>query len=184
MSYILDALKKSDQERQSGKGPSLQTVHSPKRFHAASNDLKWVIAILLCILLALVAFLGQPYWQRPASQTTTVATVPKAAAVSPQATMTAPVQSRSEQSKPILNTAAIRFVDLDADMRAEIPSLTFSFHVYSENPQRRTIIINNRRVREGQLVEKGLLLEEITELGVVFIWQDKLRFSIDVVQAW
>ena len=83
-----------------------------------------------------------------------------------------------------LNESAIRFNDLDAYVRAEVPGLTFSFHVYSDTPVRRTIIINGRRVREGEWVEKQLLLEEITPKGVILIWNGLHRFSIDVVDGW
>ena len=85
---------------------------------------------------------------------------------------------------PTLNASAIRFNDLDANTRTAIPGLTFSFHVYSDNPSLRTIIINNRRVKEGAFVEKDLLLEEISPQGVVLIWQNRVRFSIDVVESW
>ena len=183
MSYILEALKKSDQERQSGKGPSLQTVHTPARFSAQSSEMKWIIVILLCMLAAMLVFISMPFWlaeEQPA--TDNIALVAQSETAKPPAQPQKAVESI--ETVPILNSAALRFVDLDANTRSEIPSMTFSFHVYSDNPEKRTIIINNRRVREAELVEKGLLLEEITDTGVVFVWQNRVRFSIDVVEAW
>ncbi len=56
--------------------------------------------------------------------------------------------------------------------------------MYSANVDRRTIIINKRRVKEGAVVSEGLTLIEITEKGVVLDWKKRYRFMIDVVENW
>ena len=53
MSYILGALKKSDQQRQQGAGPSLQTIHRPVLVSSDSPLLKLILSLLLLLLFAL-----------------------------------------------------------------------------------------------------------------------------------
>lgn len=62
MSYILDALKKSDRERKQGEIPDLQSDHGPrfgqgKKGHKFSLW-KWLLAGALCGVLALVLYWG------------------------------------------------------------------------------------------------------------------------------
>ncbi len=53
MSYILDALKKSDQERNQGGVPNLQTVHIPV---SVESQTPWVLYGFISILLLVLAF--------------------------------------------------------------------------------------------------------------------------------
>jgi len=56
MSYILDALKKSDQERKRGDVPGLQTVHIPI---AATQEKPWLLyGVVVFLLLALAFVIG------------------------------------------------------------------------------------------------------------------------------
>ena len=56
MSYILDALKKSDQERQQGDVPDLQTVHVP--VSVESVPVRWPYIVIGALLLSLAFVLG------------------------------------------------------------------------------------------------------------------------------
>ena len=65
----------------------------------------------------------------------------------------------------------------------QLPTLDFAFHVYSEVVEQRTIIINDRRLTEGQMIARGLKLHTITESGVILFYQDRF-FHVDVVTQW
>lgn len=81
-------------------------------------------------------------------------------------------------------TLRIEEVDeLPEDVRNNLPAMTFSFHVFSSTPQQRTIIINNRRLREGEEVSAGLTLQQITEDGVVLLFEQH-RIHISVLSGW
>ncbi len=54
MSYILDALKKSDQERKRGDVPGLQTVHIPLDVEQKSPRILYAFIVLLLVVLAFV----------------------------------------------------------------------------------------------------------------------------------
>ena len=55
--------------------------------------------------------------------------------------------------------------------------------MYSEVAEQRTIIINDRRLTEGQMIARGLKLHTITESGVILFYQDRF-FHVDVVTQW
>lgn len=57
MSYILEALKKADQEREFGAVPGLATPHETDRAETRYRRWPWIIAVLLSVNLVLVALL-------------------------------------------------------------------------------------------------------------------------------
>jgi general secretion pathway protein B len=210
MSYILDALKKSDQQRQQNNGPTLQTVQHSQVLQPSAGAFNWLIAIIVLLLVTLLALAGWYYVTGQAKNSsvsaaaTTVAVAPSSTANQPVlppavdtpptvAAQVAPVNSQAAapaQVVPAVPAATakrepvVEMWQLPDTVQQQLPAMTFSFHVYSDNPQRRTIIINNRRVKQGDTVAQGLLLEEITPLGVVLQWQQLHRFSINVVENW
>ncbi len=222
MSLILEALKKSEQERRRDKGPDLQTIHQP----IASAALKRSYSILWIGLVVVlnVAALGYWVWHfqhtqsavantAPApAQAAPVAVAPTGAAVAAVAAPTlpapAPAQPAPTDSSPEYtryepnqgfaprpapapatmpapaSTARVQeLAELSPSQRNAVPAMTFSFHVYSADPQRRTIIINNRRLREGDSIDTGVDLQEITEDGVI-ITMDGRRIHIGVLAGW
>lgn len=223
MSYILDALKKSDQERQQGSNPTIQTI---QRSHVSSNDhnlWRWIAIVMAMILLIGLGFYSwNSYFnyngskklnlasdisddqqrletgpEEPAAIQIEPASSDRLAAEKADAKETytnidaadniARVASSSSHSvnEPTENSLqTLAFWELPDTVQQEIPALTFSFHVYSKNPERRTIIINKRRIKEGGLITKDLVLREITEKGVVIDWESEYRFSIDIVENW
>lgn len=223
MSLILDALKKSEQERRRDKGPDLQTIHQPTTTRAPqrSNGLWWGAALVV-VNVAVLAY----WWQQRSAAPTAIAAAPlataPAAAPAPQvaavpaAQAPAPTQvppAAQQQPAAIAPTAAATQVqpeytnivpgggaagaattaadsqrieevdELSEDIRNNLPAMTFSFHVFSTNPQQRTIIINNRRMREGEEISAGLLLQQITEDGVILLFAQH-RIHISVLSGW
>ena len=57
MSYILDALKKSEQERGHGTAPSVQTLHSSALGHHSSKTHLWPYLLLAAVFINLAALL-------------------------------------------------------------------------------------------------------------------------------
>ena len=215
MSLILDALKKSEQERRRDKGPDLQTIHQPvvTRVPRRSSGAIWGGLVLLVNAAAL----GYWWQQRPPAPTN-VAPAPAAAAPAPVAAPpaaaapeAAPAPAAAGAALPAPGTATVasdaefthitpgagtagadiaatemRIEEVDElpeDVRNNLPAMTFSFHVYSSTPQQRTIIINNRRMREGEEISSGLVLQQITEDGVILLFAGH-RIHISVLSGW
>lgn len=198
MSYLLEALKKSDKERQRGAIPDLQTDHSRpsvrKRRQRASS---WYLSGIT--VLVLLCGGGLVWWQYSPQGAQTDKSLPETvellveeevprpipvAKVSPPRVVVAAKTESVVEEKEAIPKANAAFVpplldELPVAIRAAIPDLSFAGHVYSDVPQKRLIIINNRIVREGDLVGDGLTLEKIDYEGVVLRYESSV-FRVDL----
>ena len=68
-------------------------------------------------------------------------------------------------------------------LQQAIPQLQFAGHVYSSNPQQRSVIINGRYMSEGDELMAGMKLLSITMDSVVFYYQGQ-QFKVTVLQDW
>ena len=235
MSYILDALKKSDQERKRGEIPSLQTVHADQ-FSAEHKRsvMHWKVILLLGFVSLTVLAVG--LWRWPAGPPPQVVQqpqpTPKRIAIAPLAEQEmqpqrqppvqngAPEFTGSEQKvgprviepaqkelppgpqnptdTPVVQPEVViqptplqqpehtsatamplpkaasepgsslpLLKELSVDQQKAIPEITLAGHVYADQPSRRMIMINNRIVREGEMVGENLRLVKITWDGVI-----------------
>ncbi len=233
MSYILEALKKSEKERQLDEIPDLQADHSlpPSKREERKSPVwrtpKVVISGAACVAALLwwklsaeppVSVAETPLKTIPAASvpeippqkvsqvvekadavlpvvneqpvkknsqavahsekpsSPSVATVGRKKIVSrPTAVLTsAPIPARKIDSSPPEKaefSLPPLMEDLPVAIRAGIPDLTFAGHVYSEVAAKRLIIINNRIVREGDLISNGLSLKQIDPDGVVLQYE-------------
>lgn len=76
-----------------------------------------------------------------------------------------PEQSRQAQ----LDT--ISYWQLPEPVRAELPPLKISVLVFAERPEDRFILLNGRRVAEGEEPDPGLVLKQIRREGAVFSYR-------------
>lgn len=191
MSYILDALRKAEQERQSQQSPDLHSVQG-SRVAQKNSSAKWLVigAIVLAVVAVNVAVW---LWQSraPASDNGTAG----AAAQNEQSR--SPVSAAPQQGSAADPAAAVQPVavapaeqhsvqelwQVASHIKAAVQDLKFSFHVYSKKPQRRTIIINNHRMREGDKITADLTLEEITKDGVILAHPDTL-VHVAILEQW
>lgn len=221
MSYILDAIKKSEAERGHGSIPGLQTVHSSSLNYKTERKQLWpyiIIALLLINTTGLIYyFLNEEQSIRPVSNitvpTTTTATTtpptttrtiasiqqPEALTVTPAIQtkkVTAPMQTTdiedrtpvfaAQSMSPYAGTSHREIVsidDLPDYLKLRIPTMDFTGHVYSSNPQQRSIIINGSFMEEGDAINHELTLSEITAKGAVFNIEDTF-FAISILSGW
>ena len=208
MSYILEALKKSDQERRQGDVPDLQTVHIPIAME--SDPARWPYVIIVLLMLSLTFVLGM---LRPWETQVTVpdvvqvdkkiepiALLPARAIVDqpqrmvenhPQSNQTerqlkkaVVVEQSSKSNNPSLDLDSVQHLyDTPPLVQQAIPEMTFAAHVFSSNVEQRSVIINGHSMSEGEVVMDGLKIEQITQNGIVFNYNDQL-FRMDVLQDW
>jgi len=230
MSFIFDALKKSQSSRQQQSGPGTISVEAAPRAAQPHNWLALVISIVVLNLLAIAMlawFISRdrsandmlsavPVEQNaqppaviaeasgiqkeassnpvtesssgvvrgevrplsaevrdsgPSSTTQPVAQVPPPAVVAPA--QTRKVEPTPSESAGFLPTLA----ELKLDQRIELSPLHIDVHVYNENPQRRFVLINARKYKEGERLTEGPLLEEIRRDGLVMYYRDQ-RFLV------
>lgn len=276
MSYILEALKKSERERGQGEVPGVQTVHSAGLLYRQPAKARWPYFLIAAIGLnavLLAAFLYQrqstpqtpdtrlapaagdaAMWHeniapapaslqeatpsRPApparhalvrektpppgavpaaplgttqapiektdaapvkkSARPTAARMPAAQPASPPADTRAtkppgqdatPAKHAEQahlaapQDSAMQNTAIIDQNELPPAIARQLPGIVISAHIYSATPAQRSMIINNRYLEEGDFVDEGLQLKEITPQGAIFDYNGIL-FRNNEVAGW
>lgn len=231
MSFILDAIKKSENERKRSRGPdvhSLQDSAPPVQGRQSFANRLLMLIVALCILVVGFIWLwpqisGQlsslikPTDVNPSVQSQTQNIPANSTTASEQtaavnntdyndsstnngavnqntastAVFSATANNQSDQIRTDYqandtlppNYLIKELWELPADFQSTVPSMDFSFHVFSHTPEKRTIIINGRRVREGQMVASGLKLRLITETGIILYFRGRF-FSVDVIEKW
>ena len=189
MSFILDALRKSENERQQSAVPGISDV--PTVVHDARVP-KWVLGII-ATLSAGILVLGWAWWQssgesnvanvRPSGVLPRTQTIPPAntagtvrnlarepdagtASASQQTTAAPVVQPTPEPDVPTMAIGPPTMMELLA-AGTVLPEMTLELHVYSGTPAQRFIRINSASYREGDVLSEGLRVVSITEEGVI-----------------
>jgi general secretion pathway protein B len=188
MSFILDALKKSEAERQRQAGPvSFEAPASrPHRGVPTWVVVAGVVLVLANLLGLLWVLLRQPSANPPAGTGATSASRNAPAAVTaarPAAGggvaaapagdgAAAPVPPEAELALPeIPEDAHVAGLKRYATLGSTAPVLRLDLHVYSSNPAERYALINMRKLREGDTSEDGIKIKEITRSGVVLLYR-------------
>lgn len=144
MSTILEALKKSEQERQPGAVPVLATAQAPDE---RKPFWFWLsLALVFLLLLAFAAWLFLNY---------------SAKASSPISQPTAPYSMSVEIAGGSPKDAPSQ----TAQENQNLPKVDVIS--YSDNPDRRFVIINGATIREGEFFEAGAKVEKILSNVVV-----------------
>lgn len=201
MSFILDALKKSEAERQRQAGAEFAAIPSGT---GESRSLKWLwilIGLLVVNFAVLAGLLLRP--ARPPAQPAAIPSAAvdqaaeaaagaapsfeeqvararereaelQAAVPAEEATQRAPAPAptRPPASTATEKSAMLpRFNELRAEGVLQLPDLHLDIHVYSDVPEERFAFINMHKLREGERLDEGPVLQSITPEGVVLAYQ-------------
>lgn len=248
MSYILDALRKSEQERNQGEVPNLETVQTSlfQERQSKSRNLTWLYVLLGANVLVAIFWLGIKFteWRMPTtgSETAVSESAPaqhdaanESKPADAERVEASPVDHHSQPESPVATqteSAAPRTVndeveqvssaapstesaeeegytlvepsqrasrtvaraeqdyatlpsiyDLRPGLQRQISVLEFSSHMYSSDPDFRSVVINGDYLKEGERLEGDLMLEAITEEGVIMTISGE-RFRVSVMQDW
>ena len=199
MSYILDALKKSEAERKKALRPGKERLALADEAPARPPYAAWAgIGFALAALLAAGAYLlGQR--QAPAPAPPVAETVPQlpakpqpqpeptvvTAAETPAAIKAGEAEPSAEAppEPPAPKRSILRFADLPSRLQAKVPDLKVSSHLYSSDPGDRMATINGTPRREGADLGGGLRLVEVTASGVLLEIEGRL-FALDILEEW
>jgi general secretion pathway protein B len=194
MSYILEALKKSEAERNRNNAAMRLMSEAP-----APSARVWPKALAATVAINAVAIAAGWYWlqsngspaslgEQTAIATATTRTPPPAparpdAAEDPVPAEAQPPSAPLARVRPSPESAVVRFRSLPSSERASFPELSFSTHVYASDPALRRVVVNGQRAQEGDTVAGGIYIEQITETGVIVHYRDQ-RVALDVIQDW
>lgn len=199
MSFILDALKKSEAERQRQNAPGFASVPDAS---AGKSRYKWVWLVALLLGINLAALMAVLYMANrgvePASTTVTVVpentdqssssfsdivaeakrTRSTPAAVSTddlpgeQEINAAATPAVSEDPElPTISESLATFDDLQARGELTLPDLHLDIHVFSGQPAERFVFINMTKYKESAQLTEGPVVKQITPEGVVLDYQ-------------
>ena len=205
MSYILDALRKSELERRRGEVPEVTHFDEMSKRKSFNRFLWPVIVGALIVINVLVVVIWSP-WSQPIIETAdhdSSVVVPEhlqanknahtlleeSAASTKHNIIVAPLQkplpsSALKPSHQGPNTVYLPQVnELPSEIKQRIPDMSFSSHMYAKSSRFRSIIIDGRRLKEGQFYNEEIQVREITEKGVVLGVGDVV-FAIDILGQW
>ncbi|MCZ6460456.1 MAG: general secretion pathway protein GspB [Gammaproteobacteria bacterium] len=180
MSYILDALKKTEAENDPDVRASLAIDRGERRRQRVVQGFV-TAALLINAVVLLWLFVPRDSSTEAELTTAAPAALPQAPAAqqAPAVLPTETVQVGQIEPAPLRRLA---LAALPAAVRREFPQLVFSTHVYADDPALRAVVVNGQRLTEGNSLG-GLYLNEITENGVVFATGDYL-VDIAVLDDW
>ena len=202
MSYILDALRRAESERQRGHVPGLHANPIPAD-HADDDEAAalarrwlWGAAALALGAAGLASWL---LWPAAAPAPVQLASAPlppppiqRPPAAVPQpgpelkrlepAPMTletpAPVETRASPAPPASAERPVpALAELPEAFRRSLPPLATSGAMYSDTPAQRMLIVNGQLFREGDKIADGLVLEQIQLKRAIFAARGE-RFSV------
>lgn len=176
MSYILDALKKSEQEREQGAVPVLRTS---RRIVSRRRRL-WqggLVGALVLISAAAGWFMGPRVYEAVVAVWSPAAPDGAAgpAASKPQTALKssepAAGEARGARQPAAPEPTAPRRVstidELDPAARARVEDLSVNVVSYTQAPERRFVMLNQRIVRESEAVGDGVVVKRIVPEGAV-----------------
>lgn len=205
MSFILDALRKSELERQRQSGPSIAELPVARDDRRLPRALL-AIGLLLVVNVGVLLFflLRDTSGALPAAETTPVTAVSVPAPADTAPAVDSPVvdaqviepEAMPEATLPppapdptLLPDASVTYspgpaddmpppiADLPAQVTAGLPELSVDLHIYSDDPAKRVVFINGRRYQRGGVLVEGPTVEEINREGAVLSYHGR-RFLL------
>lgn len=182
MSFILDALKKSERERQRKNTPKISDVLVESEKKQNNKHSIFIIFLLLSIILLLI----YPQFYST-SRTSSIETKPIIDL--PQSTKSNLLEIQSNKKEKEIDLYQEDVENFDPNEVNEVPDILdinvanisnnlflpemhIDIHVFSEIPSERFVFINMRKYFEGEEIQEGLIVDGITEEGVLLKQQD------------
>ncbi len=173
MSYILDALNKSERERARRRAPDLHALGDQSGPNAFGPKQFGILACLIVVInvAALWYFFGDrsktdPVTDKQLTNETNVNTVvPQTAA-------------RTKSSEPATGVASEGVAPDGVP-----PNVNVTAHIFAEDRDLRMVKIDGISRKEGEMIQEGLRLIEITESGVILEY-DNQAYVLNIVEDW
>ena len=195
MSYILDALRKSERDRQP---TDLATLTPVQRSRSQKRSNRWLISLVLVlagnmVLLVYLTF-GRGALDNlvPASTSTSASASASAGSLPTGSSERNATDTNVQQldTSPIATgplgveeAVTIRPAVQTDEMRQLLASLTFTSHVFADDPALRSVMIDGRFFREGDSPQQGVALVSITSTGVVLRYRGR-EIAYNVMEQW
>ena len=177
MSFILDALKKSERERQKRIAPKMSNIllEQPKFNHP-----KWLIVIismLIIIISLLTLSILSPNLINIFNNDDYIAIeLPQEKKIAPKVQIKDPETQKIKEISnevSVINPSEIFNIDIaNLTYNLSLPDLHIDIHVYSEVPNERFVFINMKKYKEGEALIYGPYIQTITVEGVILNYKN------------
>lgn len=209
MSYILDALKKSEQDRalqDSDADSLLESKSEPKPElnpvdtlnHATSMYaplpsmavMAGVVALLAALVASFIMFWDHGADSLPELENALIVTsnvsemdesdpITGAVTIDPISEPLAVI----DQSTLELEHEPLPIEQLPSELASKLSPMTISSHIYSTEANRRSIVVNNQRLVEGDYVFTDVKIKQITHQGMIVVVQGR-SFIVNRSRGW
>ena len=182
MSYILDALKKSEKKRTRKRIPGVDALQNDAPGNAGFS-LKSIIALVLAIAVAnsaAIYLLFDEPQKEVLSPAPTGGKQPATPVISDEL-LGNPVVDEELAENPVMDR-----VDPGVTKNAPPalpPRLDVTAHIYADQPDLRMVKIDGMNRHEGDYLADNHQLIKITEQGIILEYYGQ-RYSLDVVEGW
>jgi len=178
MSFILEALKKSERERLKNKPPKFSDALMENKKPENKKIYTIVILSLLSIIFLLLYFLVAPKKIRvpeinnDSSESIQDIKSPQIKKSESSTFLSSDVidkeQGKIERNSALNNSSEIIDIEIaKVSHNFYLPDLHIDIHVYSENAAERFVFINMKKYDEESFLDEGPLIKAITKEGVV-----------------
>jgi general secretion pathway protein B len=181
MSYILDALKKSERERSLNNIPILETMSA--RTNGGGSGWRAAFLVLIVVVLgiaAVVAYVDRDRARDPGAALTENAT-PVREIEAEAASMTPEIASPVLEISPVTATDSLAEVvnetGVDAELDEQVMGLppqladiVVNVISYSTDSDRRFIMVGDRVLKEGDELQAGGIIDSITKDAVIIAY--------------
>ena len=178
MSFILEALKKSERERLKNKPPKFSDALMENKKPENKKIYTIVILSLLSIIFLLLYFLVAPKKIRlPEINNDSTESIqdiksPQIKKSESSTFLSSDVidkeQGKIERNSALNNSSEIIDIEIaKVSHNFYLPDLHIDIHVYSENAAERFVFINMKKYDEESFLDEGPLIKAITKEGVV-----------------
>lgn len=192
MSFILDALKKAESERNRRVAPVLMDARIAPRRHRLPAW-AWALGLVLLLNLGVLAWLlnrtPAPQPALPADAALESSTpdpvaspapaipppvappapspMPAPEAVAPLPTPVAPARATGPSLEATGDEEQLPGLQELRNAGVPLPELALNLHVYTPSPSSRSVLLNGQRAREGEYLPNGVKVERITPTAVI-----------------
>ena len=186
MSYILDALNKSEKERASKHVPGILSLRDDQPQSGISARQIAVVLLLLVFVnsLAVYYFFGPGTTTEPTQPQTSTTVVESQQPVSGASEV---FPANQNQPDPIPRDKVwpdpVPFGLLPRSLQLQAPTVEITAHIYASDPQLRMVKIDGVARYEGDQLALNHWLVGITETGIILGISNRTYF-LDVVEDW